>query len=685
MPSTYSPDLRIELIANGEQSGTWGATTNNNLGTLIEDAISGLVSVSVTSADQAFTALDGVVDQARNAAIRLTTTTTAAFNVYAPPATKTYIIFNDSSYTATIYASTVIGNTTAAGTGVAVPAGKTMMVRCDGANFLTSIDAVPGSLTTATTLTVGTDLIANGDVALGNRLSGTYAQTATTVTVTTISPHGYSNGESVVFINVSGLAQSGTYTITYINTTSFSFTSAVSQATSGTCFVTDDSITLSGVVTAGVVIEGTNNSLPALRVTQTGTGNALVVDDAANPDTTPFIIDTNGNVITGYTQTLSTFSNSGLTPRMQQIGLTTADSATGIASFNSSTTTAPVIELAKSAGTTVGSYTALTAGTTLGTVVFTGSDGTGFSPAAAIQAFADGEFNTSSDTTDSPGRLVLSTTLDGTATLVERVRINNAGELILGSGEASGTTAGNTFRAPARIGTNAAGTNLTIQAGNGTGTGGSGYITLQTAGPGTTGATANTMVDRLKLSNGVMVSKAFDMDYGVVPAEQIFVLGANYVGSNVNTAQSLFGVGVTLAANTQYAFEMIFTLQKTAGSTSHNISLQFDIGSGSLNSIDYSVIGVFTTNAPSAITAPDTMQYIQTANATAVCSSTTSTGPNFRGVVRGVVSVNASGKWTPQYKLSSAPGGAYSTLAGSFVKIYPIGAAGADVNTGGWA
>ncbi len=41
MPSTYSPDLRIELIANGEQSGTWGTTTNTNLGTLIEDAIAG--------------------------------------------------------------------------------------------------------------------------------------------------------------------------------------------------------------------------------------------------------------------------------------------------------------------------------------------------------------------------------------------------------------------------------------------------------------------------------------------------------------------------------------------------------------------------------------------------------------------------------------------------------------------
>ena len=39
MSSTYSPNLRLELIANGEQSGTWGNTTNTNLGTLLEQAI----------------------------------------------------------------------------------------------------------------------------------------------------------------------------------------------------------------------------------------------------------------------------------------------------------------------------------------------------------------------------------------------------------------------------------------------------------------------------------------------------------------------------------------------------------------------------------------------------------------------------------------------------------------------
>jgi hypothetical protein len=133
--STFSPSLRIELIDTGAQAGVWGTTTNTNLGTLIESAIAGYVSVLVTSANQAFTALNGAADQSRNMSIALTTSTTDVFNVYAPPVEKTYILYNASAYTATIYNSTVQGNTTAAGAGVAIPAGKTMTVWSDGTNF----------------------------------------------------------------------------------------------------------------------------------------------------------------------------------------------------------------------------------------------------------------------------------------------------------------------------------------------------------------------------------------------------------------------------------------------------------------------------------------------------------------------------------------------------------------------
>lgn len=185
MASTYSPSLRIELIGAGEQAGTWNTTTNTNLGTLIESAIAGYVSVSVTSANQALTALDGAPDQSRNAVIALTTTTTADFAVYAPPQEKQYIVWNTTAYTATIYNSTVLGNTTAAGLGVAVPAGKKLLVFTTGANFytvettnLTGVLAVANGGTGVTTSTgTGNTVLSNSPTlvtpALGTPASGT--------------------------------------------------------------------------------------------------------------------------------------------------------------------------------------------------------------------------------------------------------------------------------------------------------------------------------------------------------------------------------------------------------------------------------------------------------------------------------------------------------------------------------
>ena len=188
--STYSPSLRIQLITTGDQAGVWGNTTNVNLGTLIESAIAGYTSVSVTSANQALTALDGLPDESRNMVLALTTTTTAAFAVYAPPAEKTYTIYNASLYAATIYNSSVLGNTTAAGAGVVIPAGKTMTIWSDGTNFAlqnthiigTVVGNVTGNLTGNVTGNVsGTADNVTGVVAVAN--GGTGSSTANTAKV----------------------------------------------------------------------------------------------------------------------------------------------------------------------------------------------------------------------------------------------------------------------------------------------------------------------------------------------------------------------------------------------------------------------------------------------------------------------------------------------------------------------
>lgn len=238
--STFSPNLRVELIANGDQSGTWGTTTNTNLGTILEDAISGYVSVSVTSANQAFTALNGAADEARNQTIRLTTTTTANFAVYAPPAEKIYTIVNASSYTATIYASTVIGNTTAAGTGVAVPAGKKMLVYCDGSNFAEQVNYVAGDFgvggnqTVTGNLTVTGNFNASGSPTINNNLQvtgSTFLGTSQTATIAVTSPTiitvaSSPETNSAVTFSTTGTLPTGitagtTYYVSKINGTTF--------------------------------------------------------------------------------------------------------------------------------------------------------------------------------------------------------------------------------------------------------------------------------------------------------------------------------------------------------------------------------------------------------------------------------------------------------------------------------
>lgn len=170
MSSTYSPDLRIELIGTGDQAGIWGATTNNNLGTFIENAVAGYTSVSIIASPQALTANDGAADEARFAAIALTTLTGANFTVCIPPNSKLYTFYNASSYVATISNSTVKNGTTlSGGTTVAIPAGKTMSVWSDGTNVTQQIDHLISPTVAGGTLTSPTLVTP----ALGTPASGT--------------------------------------------------------------------------------------------------------------------------------------------------------------------------------------------------------------------------------------------------------------------------------------------------------------------------------------------------------------------------------------------------------------------------------------------------------------------------------------------------------------------------------
>ena len=99
MASTYSTNLKIELIGTGDQSGTWGATTNTNLGTLLEQAIVGYATQAVTDSGVAtvLTIPDGASSTGRNYVIALTGALTAARTVEVPAVNKPYIFFNSTT------------------------------------------------------------------------------------------------------------------------------------------------------------------------------------------------------------------------------------------------------------------------------------------------------------------------------------------------------------------------------------------------------------------------------------------------------------------------------------------------------------------------------------------------------------------------------------------------------------
>lgn len=186
-------------------------------------------------------------------------------------------------------------------------------------------------------------------------------------------------------------------------------------------------------------------------------------------------------------------------------------------------------------------------------------------------------------------------------------------------------------------------------------------------------------------SNGYMQGTVNGLSAGRIPAMQYFRLNSNLAGANVNTAQSIFGVGVTLVGSTIYAFDYYVVFSKSAGTTSHNFGLGFG-GTSTLNNIQFG--GVYNSY--------NTAYAAGSTGGSASFDSNTASNTNFRtGItsaatvnllyLKGTVSINAGGTFIPQYTLSAAPGGAYSTVAGSYFAIYPLDASGSNVNIGSWA
>lgn len=169
---------------------------------------------------------------------------------------------------------------------------------------------------------------------------------------------------------------------------------------------------------------------------------------------------------------------------------------------------------------------------------------------------------------------------------------------------------------------------------------------------------------------------------GLIPAEQLFRLNANLAGSNATGNQSIFGKSVSVNASTVYGFELVFTLAKTAGTTSHTVATNFG-GTATLN--NFMSTAVLIGNVATGSGGNGQFYTSTAASALGTTAATIIAAVHARYLILGTVSINAGGTLIPQYALSAAPGGAYSTVAGSYMRIWPIGASGADTNIGTWA
>jgi hypothetical protein len=271
MPSTYSPKLRFELVGAGEQAGLWGATTNKNVGQLIEQAIAGVTTVELDglSGNYTLTALDGTPDQARSAVIECTYTSVPAsgpINLIIPTQTKLYVVRNDSGQQLTVKTSGQVA------TPPVLDDGEATLVFCNGSDAILGLEtAAAGTLdvygggTGRSTFTAGVVYSPGGTGALD-----TY--TSLPVSLGGTGQTAFTAGSLLIGNGTGGVAMLSGGTSGYIATWNGSTWVASAPPSSGVTSVggtgSVSGITLSGTVTtSGYLTLGGSLSLTSGQVT----------------------------------------------------------------------------------------------------------------------------------------------------------------------------------------------------------------------------------------------------------------------------------------------------------------------------------------------------------------------------------------------------------------------------------
>jgi microcystin-dependent protein len=202
MAETYANSLKLTNIGDGDLAGTWGQTTNTNICTLLVQAITGVIGITMTDANYTLSNINGTSDESRNAVIVVSGTNTAIRTVYTPynsGASKLYTFFNNTTggYAIQIQAA---NSGTPTGNYVTIPTGVTAAVYFDGINFYSANSGSAGNFTVNGTLT------SSGVTDLGAlSVAGTTTLSGTSTALTPSTGDNSTKIATTAFVQNSGL------------------------------------------------------------------------------------------------------------------------------------------------------------------------------------------------------------------------------------------------------------------------------------------------------------------------------------------------------------------------------------------------------------------------------------------------------------------------------------------------
>lgn len=332
MPTTYSTNLALSLIATGEEAGNWGTITNTNLGTLLEQAISGYVTQAITDgADTVIQIQNGVTSVARNMAIQMTGSLSAARNLIVPANRKLYFIHNNTSggYAVTVKVS--------GQTGVSVPNGRKMVLVSNGTDVVQAVDYTTVSYA-GSFIPLGSSVPANGVYLPSANTVGVAANTTNVMNLTSGgiqvgSPTGGYKG--VGTINATGLFVNGNAVGVGTGTvTSVAGTGSVNGITLSGTGSGDVTLTLGGTlsgVNLGSQVTGT------LAIGSGGTGKTTA-SEAINA-LVPSQTDNGGKYLTTNGSAVSWATVAGGTGTVTSITLSTGTTGLTVSGGSSQTIT----------------------------------------------------------------------------------------------------------------------------------------------------------------------------------------------------------------------------------------------------------------------------------------------------------------------------------------------------------